>query len=158
PPRERLGATLLFQAASGQPYTRVGMEGATARGLGPAPDRSSVGRLNSARMPTTYRSDLRLTRSFTIGGRTVSAYIDVRNLLNRRVMLDLFTSTGSATNPGQTFVQNNTLGAVRVPGSDVVVADVPDPLQRAPLERRERFFGNGDGVLTVEEQVRSSLG
>jgi hypothetical protein len=109
-------------------------------------------------MPTTYRSDLRLTRSFTIGGRTVSAYIDVRNLLNRRVMLDLFTSTGSATNPGQTFVQNNTLGAVRVPGSDVVVADVPDPLQRAPLERRERFFGNGDGVLTVEEQVRSSLG
>lgn len=149
-------ATLLFQAASGQPYTRTNTYGATARGLGPDP--VFVEPLNSSRMPATYRSDLRLARGFTIGGRTLGAYIDVRNLLNHRATLDLFTRTGSATDPGEAFLLNNTLGSARMPGSDVVVADVQDPLQRALLGRRERFFGNGDGVLTVEEQLRSSLG
>lgn len=95
-------------------------------------------------------------------GASFVAYIDGRNLLDRKNVLDLFSATGSPVDPGTSYVIQNTANTFEVPGQDIVLADMPvqgasDATRKALFQRRERFFGNGDGVFTVEEQARSSL-
>lgn len=152
-----LNLTLAFRAASGLPYTRSSDPGATI-GTG----QTFLEPLNSSRLPWTYDLSGRLGRQFTVGHNTFLAYIDGRNILNRKNILDLFTGTGSPTNPGINFVNQNTNEASRIPGVDIVIADMPvnnaaDLTKKALYARREKFFGNGDGVFTVEEQQYSSL-
>ena len=88
----------------------------------------------------------------------MNVYLSVRNLLNHRNVLEVFTETQSPLNPGLDFVRNNTLGAARgVRDTDIVIADEPNAFQRMLLARRERLFGNGDGVLDRREQQLSSI-
>ncbi|HET9985838.1 MAG TPA: TonB-dependent receptor [Longimicrobiales bacterium] len=152
-----LNVTLAFRANSGLPYTRSSTPGATIGG-----GETFEEPLNASRLPWTYDLSGRLGRQFTVGRNNFLAYIDGRNILNRKNILDLFTGTGSPTNPGINFVNQNTNEASRIPGTDIDLAKMPvnnasDLTRKALFSRREQFFGNGDGVFTVQEQQYSSL-
>ncbi|HET9985167.1 MAG TPA: TonB-dependent receptor [Longimicrobiales bacterium] len=156
-----LDISLTFHGHNGLPYTRSSTPGATA--LFPPPGGTFLEPLNASRLPWIYTLDGRVGREVRIGsGKSLVAYVDGRNLLNRQNVLDLFSGTGSPVDPGVTFVAMNTAEASRIPGQDVVLADMPaqnaaDVTRQALFQRREQLFGNGDGVFTVEEQARSSL-
>lgn len=151
-----LTASLAFQARSGRPYTRTNTAGATSTINGPDPIFTEP--INKSRLPWTYTSNLRLGRDFAVGTSRMNVYVSVRNLLNHKNVLEVFTETQSPLNPGLAFVLNNTLGTARgVRDTDIVIADEPNAFQRMLLARREQLFGNGDGVLDRREQQLSSI-
>src|SRR5690606_34267181 len=143
-----LTASLAFQARSGRPYTRTTTAGATSSINGPDPVFFEP--INKSRLPWTYTSNLRLGRDFAVGTGRMNVYVSVRNLLNHRNVLEVFTETQSPLNPGLDFVRNNTLGAARgVRDTVIVIAYEPYAFQRMLLARRARVFGHGEGALTL---------
>ena len=151
-----LTASVAFQARSGRPYTRTTTAGATSNINGPDPVFAEP--INQSRLPWTYTSNLRLGRDIAVRSSRMNVYLSVRNLLNYKNVLEVFTETQSPLNPGLDFVLNNTLGAARgVRDTDIVINEVPDAFQRMLLARRERLFGNGDGILDRREQQLSSI-
>ncbi|MFO7767970.1 MAG: TonB-dependent receptor [bacterium] len=85
-PFERTSANLIFQAASGRPYTPTTKERRLER--------------NSGRRPWTYRWDLRLYRDFETFGLRYSLFADIRNLFDRRNVVQVYSRTGKADDPG----------------------------------------------------------
>ncbi|HET9984839.1 MAG TPA: TonB-dependent receptor [Longimicrobiales bacterium] len=155
-----INATLAFQANSGLPYTKSRTPGATISILGPDPVYTEP--VNSSRLPWTYDLSGRLGRQISLRGNNLLFYIDGRNILNTKNVIDAFNLTGSPLNPGTQFLAANTLDASRVPGHDIVLgsvhpANAAELTQKALMARREQLFGNGDGVFTVQEQQVSSV-
>jgi hypothetical protein len=134
--------------------------------------------LNTRRLPPYEEINARLTKSLTLLGLAVTGYVDVRNLLNARNVLQVFAMNGSTNNKaerrenlaadlsdlGFESMQN---GALRPDGS--LALDFPHEqcagwmsrfFRSAPancmyLIRAEQRFGDGDGIYTVEEQTRA---
>ncbi len=141
------------------------------------------GGLVGSRLPSFSRVDLRLVRGFTVAGHTLSAFLDVRNLLNHVNTLAVFATTGTTTsaealdlawqvdssnfaNEGKangvydvaTGEINLTFGGAAASGCGNWVNAQNEPA--APncvyLIRAEERFGNGDGILSPGEQQRAS--
>ncbi len=82
------GLSIFYQGESGRPYT-------------PTFDETGyVAKENSARWPFFHQVDLRAYRNFKLFGLTYSAFLQVRNLFDRKNVMDGYTNTGSATDPG----------------------------------------------------------
>ena len=135
--------------------------------------------LNSARLPTFKQFDLKATKAFGLGGLDLTAYLDVRNVLNFRNVLAVFVGTDDVVNAEEheLFV-DNTLTDLRDEAADNAILLGNDDIDlrfggdrasgcgsyvttqgdaAAPscvyLIRAEERWGNGDGVLSVAEQT-----
>lgn len=99
---ENTGINLSFNANSGRPYTRKEIPG----GIGTSfSDRITDGSINGARMPWSFRVDLRFDRDFVIGKKSknpirLNVYLRIQNLLNTQNPLAVYSVTGSPTDDG----------------------------------------------------------
>jgi hypothetical protein len=183
---ENVGLFATFRYASGTPYTRCN-PGVTDEDVvsGDNCDREFPEGLNGSRLPAFRQLNLRLTKGFAVGGVDLTAYLDARNVLNFRNIIQVFTQTDDIVNDAER--ENEFLGnqednldeATRsgVPVSadgdiDLTFGGIPDPragcgswvtqdgLPGAPnciyMIRAEERWGNGDHLYTVAEQRRAS--
>jgi hypothetical protein len=182
---ENVGLFATFRYTSGTPYTRceagIGDEdvvsGDNCNNRFPDP-------LNSSRLPAFKNLDLRLTKGFSLGGLDLTGYIEARNALNFKNIIQVFTTTGDVSNA--TEEQNNFAadsadysneadesGALLPNGAiDLRFGGAADPRTgcgswvdqsgnpAAPncvaLIRTEERYGNGDHLFDVAEQRRAS--
>jgi hypothetical protein len=182
---ENVGLFATFRYTSGTPYTRcaagVGDEdvvsGDNCNNQFPDP-------LNSSRLPAFKNLDLRLTKGFGIGGLDLTAYIEARNALNFKNIIQVFTTTGDVNNAQEE--QNNfaadsadyaneadesgallpsgaidlRFGGATDPrtgcGSWVDQGGAPASPNCVALIRTEERYGNGDHLFDLTEQRRAS--
>jgi hypothetical protein len=134
--------------------------------------------LNTRRLPPYKEINARLTKSLTLLGLAVTGYVDVRNLLNARNVLQVFAMNGSTNNTAERGdnlaadladleFEGRQNEALRADGSlaldfphEQCAGWVSSKFRPAPancmyLIRAEQRFGDGDGIYTVEEQTRA---
>lgn len=161
----------VFRTISGIPYTRL-----INQGIGYiVPDGAAFGEpaeaTNRSRLPWTRHLDLRVNKGVRIGRLDLTAYADIRNLLNFRNTERRFAETGDVVNAahkanvigdpvrgtGEYLAlwnearDNGALGA----GNTVdlrACATWSEPVNCVALSRVERRFGDGDGLYTQAEQ------
>jgi carboxypeptidase family protein/TonB-dependent receptor-like protein len=135
--------------------------------------------LNSRRLPPFKELNARFTKSFGLGEVDLTAYLDVRNLLNFRNVLQVFAVNGSIRNDIEREANldadlddireeariNGALNAdnsIVLPAAHEACATWISNLEFRPtaanciyLIRAEQRFGNGDGIYTGSEQSRA---
>jgi hypothetical protein len=169
--------------ASGTAYTKCespeGNQGITSGGV--CARGNFAGGLNTARLPTFKQFDLRFTKGFGLGGLDMTAYLDVRNVLNFRNVLAVFLTTNDIVDAEERsddvtgtldafeaealrngiFDEETSdidlrFGTQGASGCSNYVSSTGAGL--APnciaLIRAEQRYGNGDGVLSLDEQTR----
>jgi hypothetical protein len=183
---ENVGLFATFRYASGTPYTRCN-PGSTDQDVlsGDNCDRDFPEGLNGSRLPAFRQLNLKLTKGFGIGGLDVTAYLDARNVLNFRNIIQVFTQTDDIVNGAELAaeragnIEDNRDEAARSGVAidedgtiDLSFGGIDDPRQgcstwvtqdglpAAPncvyLIRAEERFGNGDHLYTVAEQHAAS--
>jgi hypothetical protein len=182
---ENVGVFTTFRYSSGTPYTPctpgVGDDNVVS---GDNCEREFPAPLNSSRLPAFKNLNLRLTKGFAIGGMDLTGYLEARNLLNFRNIIQVFAVTNdivNATENNQNFAADSADFANEASESGVLGADgsidltfggAADPLSgcggwvdqggapAAPncvaLIRTEERYGNGDHVFDLTEQRRAS--
>jgi hypothetical protein len=182
---ENVGLFATFRYTSGTPYTRceagVGDEDVVS---GDNCNSSFPDPLNSSRLPAYKNLDLRLTKGFGIGGLDLTGYVEARNVLNFKNIIQVFTVNGDVNNAVEE--QNNFAadssdyaneadesGALLPNGAiDLRFGGATDPRTGcgswldqggAPaspncvaLIRTEERYGNGDHLFDLSEQRRAS--
>jgi hypothetical protein len=131
--------------------------------------------INTQRLPAFKEVNARLTKSFGLRGLDLTGYLDVRNLLNFRNVLQVFAVNGDVRNDEERDANlaadladlaserdvNNAVGAdgamVLPPaheacGTWTSSKNRPAAANCMYLIRAEERFGNGDHLFTVEEQ------
>ena len=182
---ENVGLFGTFRYTSGTPYTRcqagIGDEdvvsGDNCNNRFPDP-------LNSSRLPAFKNLDLRLTKGFAVGGLDLTGYVEARNVLNFKNVIQVFATTNdvaNATEEQKNFAADSAdyaneadaSAALNGDGSiDLSFGGAADPRAgcggwvnqggdpAAPncvaLIRTEERFGNGDHVFDITEQRRAS--
>jgi len=111
PVLERSSLNLLWNLASGTPYTQTEIYDEVGLAAGA---KQPVGPLNSRSAPWTQSIDFKASRGFTVAGLDVSAYLWVLNLLDTRNAISVYTGTGSP----------NTTGFLDTPSGQVAAADL----------------------------------
>jgi hypothetical protein len=131
--------------------------------------------INTQRLPAFKELNARLTKSFGLGGLDLTGYLDVRNLLNFRNIIQVFAVNGDVRNDDER-ADNLTAdladlaterdandavgpdGALALPTAHedcagwVSSKNRPAAANCLYLIRAEQRFGDGDHVFTVEEQ------
>ena len=139
--------------------------------------------INSQRLPAFKELNTKLTKSFGLGGLDLTGYLDVRNVLNFKNVLSVFTVSGDVRNDQERAANlqadlddlaserdiNGVVGAdgaidlsfngatdPRVScGNWVSSKNNPAAANCVYLIRAEERFGNGDHVYTIEEQTNA---
>jgi hypothetical protein len=135
--------------------------------------------LNTQRLPAFKELNARLTKSFGLGGLDMTGYLDVRNLLNFRNVLQVFAVNGDVRNDDEREAnleadladlateRDANSGAVGDEGALVLPTahqecagwvsskNRPAAANCMYLIRAEQRYGNGDHVFTVEEQTNA---
>ena len=94
-----IGANLQGSAVSGRPYTAE----LVPTDLG---GRVTVGAINGARKPANYTLNAQINKDIEFGnGGRLNLYVRVSNLLDRRNVVNVYSATGSPTDPG--FLQSS---------------------------------------------------
>ena len=94
-----LGINVQTNGVSGTPFTQTFLP-EELDGSG------TVGAINGARKPFRFTVNAQLNKDFKIGDKArVNVYFRVSNLLNRRNVLNVYSTTGSADDPG--FLQSS---------------------------------------------------
>jgi outer membrane receptor for ferrienterochelin and colicin len=181
---ENVGVFATFRYTSGTPYTRCEEEGDDNVVSGDNCERVFPDPLNSSRLPSFKNLDLRLTKGFALGGLDLTGYLEARNLLNFRNIIQVFTRTGDVNNAGEeqkNFAADSadyaneadesgfllgdgsidlTFGGAADPrtgcGSWVNQAGTPAAPNCVALIRTEERYGNGDHIFDLAEQRRAS--
>ncbi len=139
---------------------------------------------NSSRLPAFKQFDLRVSKGFGFGGVNLTAYADIRNLLNFKNILTVFTTSKDVVSQEDQDVaisqelvsyqneanRNGVLddatgeidlrfgGAVASGCSSWQAANgTPSAPNCVALIRAEERFGNGDHILNEVEQERAAL-
>ncbi|HEY9015162.1 MAG TPA: hypothetical protein VIM84_08890, partial [Gemmatimonadales bacterium] len=127
---------------------------------------------------------LRLTKGFGIAGLDITGYVEARNLLNWKNIIQVFTTTGTENNAREeekNFAADSadyaneaeesgvlkddgsidlSFGGAADPrtgcGSWVNQAGTPAAPNCVQLIRTEERFGNGDHIFDIDEQRRAS--
>ena len=183
---ENVGVYATFRYASGTPFTACSL-GSTDQDVvsGDNCDREFPEGLNQSRLPAFKNLNLRLTKGFGLGGLDLTAYLDARNVLNFRNVIQVFTQTNDVRNldeeenefaaNAQEVQDEATASGVDVSEDGTIdltfggIADrrqgcsnwvTEDGVPAAPncvaLIRAEQRFGNGDGLYDETEQRRAS--
>jgi hypothetical protein len=182
---QNVGVFATFRYTSGTPYTpcapNAGDENVVS---GDNCNRTFPEPLNSSRLPSFKNLDLRLTKGFTLRGVDVTGYLEARNALNFKNIIQVFTTTNDVTNEREraaNFAADSSdlaieaiqSGAYGGDGSiDLSFNGATDPRAScgswlrqdgssgAPncvaLIRTEERYGNGDHVFTLDEQRAAS--
>jgi outer membrane receptor for ferrienterochelin and colicin len=135
--------------------------------------------INTQRLPAFKELNAKFTKSFGLGGLDLTGYLDVRNLLNFRNVLQVFAVNGDVRNDAERAAHlqadlddlaserdlNNAVGPdgamdLRFSGSSrsdgcnawVSTKQSPAAANCIYLIRAEERFGNGDQIFTIEEQ------
>ncbi|MEO8201459.1 MAG: TonB-dependent receptor, partial [Gemmatimonadota bacterium] len=177
---QNLGVYAGFRYTSGAAYTACPPESGNESVLaGETCAGAFQGDFMGARLPSVKQLDLRLTRGFAIGGHQVMAFLDARNLLNVRNVLNVFAVNGQTTNPSErasvlsadsnSFAIEANQNGARLANGDidlsfniaacegwVDVTATPAAPNCVYLIRTEERFGDGDHIFTVSEQRRAS--
>ncbi|MFQ6604734.1 MAG: TonB-dependent receptor domain-containing protein [Fidelibacterota bacterium] len=124
------GANILLRVGSGLPYTPVQI---STEVLGGNNAYYPTAAFNSATMPWRVNVDLKLDKSFTVGGVRFNAFFWVLNVLDRQNVLDVYPGTGLpnddgylSTPSGRQYLQNYALGGETY-GADLYKSNVDDP-------------------------------
>ena len=141
-----------------------------------------LGGIGAARLPAAKQLDLRVTQALRLGGRSLTAFVDARNVLNFRNVLRVFSVSGTTTSPFEAETQFNAdsggiareaeANSVYRPDGAVdltfagagaggcsawLAASGQDAAPNCvSLIRAEQRFGNGDGVFDLAEQRSAS--
>ncbi len=94
---ENLGVNVLARYGSGMAYTALA---GSSFNVDDSFTDDAVGSVNSARLPSTTRIDVRVDRRFRVGGASLTAYVNVLNLLDTKNVLAVFRATGLPDNDG----------------------------------------------------------
>jgi len=178
---QNVGLFATFRYASGTAYTKcetvTGNENVFSGQV--CSNGGFLNGLNSARLPTFKQFDLKATKSFGLGGLDMTAYLDVRNVLNFENILQVFVETDDVVNETDRELRvSNTLTDFRDEAADNAHLLGNDDIDLtfdgdgasgcanwvtvqgdggAPnciyLIRAEERWGNGDGILSVAEQT-----
>ncbi len=173
----QVGLTGTARYASGTPYTRCDPtldDDLSVRSGGVCTTLN--GGYNAARLPAFKQFDLRLTKGFTLGGMALTAYADMRNVLNIKNISSVFAQTGTtqndryrrqlATNDSISFATqakangaySDATGNISLPTDNAGCAgwQTTGGSPSAPtcyfLRKDEQRFGNGDGIYSLAEQ------
>jgi len=96
-PFENFGINLLYNVASGTPFTPTNVYNeVTLANVNSNPS----GPLNSRYGPWTSTLDLKATRGFRLGGTKLEAFVWALNVFDTNNPIGVYTSTGSATSTG----------------------------------------------------------
>ncbi len=110
------GMNFNLLAFSGSPYTRKLVPGGIGTSFGAGVTEGSI---NGARLPWSYRVDVRIDRDFNFGGKSkgeglgetkkysLNVYLRVQNLLNTQNILSVYPATGSPVDDGFLSQQNS---------------------------------------------------
>jgi len=169
---QSVSAFVTFRALSGLPYTAVANLGAgqqTSGGTNFGLSATQSGDINSQTLPWTKYLDLRVNKGLRLGKMDVTAFADIRNLMNWKNITSLFAETNDVTNsvfqaavlsPELSNNHNDaaTNGSLRSDGALVLNncaswSGDAGPVNCVMLQRAEARFGNGDGVFTLAEQT-----
>jgi hypothetical protein len=109
-PLENTGLNVIFNFASGTPYTPAAVyDEVTLASVSSTP----ISSINSRYGPWTYRVDLKLNREFKLYDLSFDAYLWVLNVFNRENALTVYEGTGKPnttgwleTDAGQQFIQD----------------------------------------------------
>jgi hypothetical protein len=137
--------------------------------------------LNATRLPAFKNLDARFTKGFKLGGTDITAYLDARNLLNLRNVTRVFVNTRDIVNPADEelrYSSDSSSFAGEGKANGVLLSDgsldlrfagngasgcatyqvgvASSPQACVYLIRAEQRYGNGDGVLTIDEQRKLS--
>ena len=137
--------------------------------------------MNSSRLPAFKQLDMRFTKGFGIGGLDITAYLDARNILNFRNIIQVFAAKGDITNSlesgpnwtadsldlageasSQATSALNSDGSIALPTAHedcatwVTAQGNPAAPNCMQLIRAEERYGNGDGTFDLTEQKRAS--
>jgi len=172
------GAFLRFRFASGLPYTRLQNAGngqvvGSGQPLGFGLSGQAIEPINASTMPWIKELDLRLTKGLRLGGFEMTAFADIRNLLNFSTITSLFAETGDVVNPARQdqivdpevrrlqndAVEGNAAVSTLVDGVEIIDILLPSncndwskgPVDCVLLKRAEARFGNGDGLYQENE-------
>jgi hypothetical protein len=134
---------------------------------------------NGLRLPALKQLDARFTKGFGLGGLNLTAYADVRNILNFTNIIRVFQGNGDIVNSVEYVAdstiamnslrneaqQNNAFdaetGTIDLSGGAsgcaawVTAGGAPSAPNCVYLVRTEQRFGNGDGEYTIGEQTRA---
>ncbi|HUR95768.1 MAG TPA: carboxypeptidase regulatory-like domain-containing protein [Gemmatimonadales bacterium] len=172
-----------FRYTSGTAYSKCGAESNEEQSIMSIENCNALfpEGINSQRLPAFKELNTKLTKSFGLGGLDVTGYLDVRNLLNFKNVIQVFAVNGDVSNAEERQQnlqsdlddlaserdQNGALGAVGPDGAINLnfahetcnnwVSSKNDPAAAncIYLIRAEERYGNGDHVYTVEEQTRA---
>ncbi|NNG15932.1 MAG: TonB-dependent receptor [Gemmatimonadales bacterium] len=182
-----IGVYTAFRFASGTAYSRCPRTSGNESILsGDVCVREFDGEPNGSRLPSTKQLDLRITKGFTIGRSTITAYVDARNLLHFDNIQRVFATTGTTQNAEEALLAwrsdsaqyfneawwngwldfgtgtiDLTFGTGQpdqagMCGSWANQAGTPSAPNCVYLIRAEQRFGNGDGMFEVAEQRAAS--
>jgi hypothetical protein len=182
---QNFGVYGTFRYTSGTPYSRCN-PGPTDRDVvsGDNCDREFPEGLNGSRLPAFKELNLRFTKGFALGGLDLTAYLDARNVLNFKNIIQVFTATNDVrnneelqaelTDDRQEYQDEAARSGVAVDQDgtiDLSFGGIPDPRAGcgnwvtqdgkpgAPncvaLIRTEERYGNGDHLFTADEQDRA---
>ena len=179
---QNFGMFGVFRYTSGTAYTKCTppSDNLGVRSGGTCGSQSQfVGGYNAARLPAFKQFDLKFTKGFGIGGADLTAYLDVRNIFNFRNIVSVFINTNDIvdekseeraiqdqlgdwrTEAITNGIYNNASGDIDLDFSGAGVAGcanyetnqgeggVPSCIY---LRRTEERWGNGDHVLSLDEQ------
>jgi Carboxypeptidase regulatory-like domain/TonB-dependent Receptor Plug Domain len=182
---QNVGLFATFRYTSGTPYTpcspNVGDEDVVS---GDNCNRTFPEPLNSSRLPSYKNLDLRLTKGFALRGVDITGYVEARNVLNFKNVIQVFTTTNDVANArerAQNFAADSADFALEADASGALLNDgsidlsfngATDPrtgcgdwLKQdgspgAPncvaLIRTEERYGNGDHIFSLDEQLAAS--
>jgi outer membrane receptor for ferrienterochelin and colicin len=171
-----------FRFSSGTPFTRceAGTAGTPSQSRdilsgGNCIGNQIEGTFSGSRLPMFKQLDMRFTKGFSLGSLGMTAYLDVRNILNFRNVLQVFTVTNNTSNQEDRdrflareladFADEATSNAVLAADSSMVLStpgvcanwvdtgSAPASPNCVYFIRAEQRFGNGDGVYTKGEQL-----
>ena len=166
-----ISAFVTFYVRSGLSYTRLinDGDGQTVPHLAFGLGGRAAEPLNASTLPWTKNVDLRLNKGFRLGRVDVTAYADVRNVLNLHNIVGVYAETGDIVNAhfkqltlGTEFsgLANEAAGAgaLNSDGSIDLTGNCNtwgSVINCVALRRVEQRFGNGDGLYTLAEQTRA---
>ncbi len=178
-----VGITALFRYSSGTAYTKCPADtGNEAVISGQVCDREFEGDFFGARRPAYKQLDMKFTKGFGLGGLDITAYLDARNILNFKNILNVFATTNDVVNNIERIQQNSAdsvgfaeegaINGVRQSdgsldlrfgnagasgcGNWTNTQSTPTAPSCVYLVRAEERFGNGDHIFTLEEQLAAS--
>ena len=160
------GAFATFRVQSGLPYTRLvnSGDGQTVPFLAFGLGGRAAEPLNNSVLPWTTFIDLRLNKGFRVGRLDMTAYADIRNLLDMENIVGAYAETGDRVNALERDLtlqperaglatEANANGALLADGSVDLggCGGWAVPINCESLRRVDARFGDGNDVLTPAE-------